>query len=125
MQEGRQGVDHHGQVEGAPVSLALIEVLLGRASVLVADRWDGAADHVLAARGAAAVLSAAFPPPAGVSVAGLGSMSLQECLADAAVLVRKIVWDRSDTPDAVLVADLSWRLAVLGGIFAADGWTLA
>ncbi|MBK8463501.1 MAG: hypothetical protein IPL36_10835 [Nigerium sp.] len=97
-------------------SIGRVDLLLGHATMLTADRWDDVAGMIQEAMGIALLLAATHPasPPARVTdLAGLG---VRACIEQAWAEVQR--WDlalAADFPDMarlrVLLTDLRHRLA--------------
>ncbi len=97
-------------------SIGRVDLLLGHATMLTADRWDDVAGMIQEAMGIALLLAATYPasPPARVTdLAGLGAW---DCIEQAWAEVQ--TWDlalAADLPDLarlrVLLTDLRLHLA--------------
>jgi len=100
-------------------SIAKVDLLLGQATMLTADRWDAVAATIHEAMGIALLMAANHPSPATVDVPRLGRLSAIDCVEHA---LREVhTWDLSlaaDLPDLarlrVLLADARRDLSAAG-----------
>jgi hypothetical protein len=88
-------------------SIEKVDLLLGRATMLTADRWDEVAGMIQEAMGIVLLMAAAHPSRRPVDVPGLASMSATDCVDQALREVQS--WDLAL---AAAVPDLA-RLRVL------------
>jgi hypothetical protein len=72
-------------------SIGKVDLLLGRATMLTADRWDAVAGMVQEAMGIVLLMAAAHPSSRPVDVPGLASMSAMDCVDQ--VLREVQLWD--------------------------------
>ena len=99
-------------------SIGKVDLLLGRATLLTADRWDEVAGMVQEAMGIVLLMAAARPSSQLLEIPGLASMSLRDCIDQALREVQS--WDLSlaaDLPDLarlrVLLSDIRRDLDVV------------
>jgi len=97
-------------------SIAKVDLLLGRATMLSADRWDDVAAMIHEAMGISLSMAATHPSRRSLDVPELDRMTVLECLERASREVHS--WDlalAADLPDLgrlrVLLADLRRALA--------------
>jgi len=88
-------------------SIGEVDLLLGQATMLAADRWDDAAGMIQEAMGIVLLMAAAHPSSRPVDVPELASMSVTDCVDQALREVQS--WDLAL---AAAVPDLA-RLRVL------------
>ena len=108
---------------GAPIpteSIGRIDLLLGRATMLTADRFDDMARMIQEAMGIALFMAAAHPAERPADVPGLDRLSVTECVDHALREVQS--WDlalAADLPDLarlrVLLSDLRRELPATAG----------
>jgi hypothetical protein len=72
-------------------SIGRVDLLLGQATVLTADRWDETASMVNEAMGIVLLMAAAHPWSRSVDIPGLSLMSALECVGQALREVQS--WD--------------------------------
>jgi hypothetical protein len=72
-------------------SIGKVDLLLGRATMLTADRWDEVAGVIQQAMGIVLLMAAAHPSSRPVDVPGLASMSAMDCVDQALREVQS--WD--------------------------------
>jgi hypothetical protein len=72
-------------------SIGKVDLLLGQATMLAADRWDEMAGMIQQAMGIVLLMAAAHPSSRPVGVPGLGSMSVTDCVDQALREVQS--WD--------------------------------
>ena len=96
-------------------SIAKVDLLLGQATMLTADRWDDLAAMIHEAMGIALLMVATHPSSGPVDVPGLTRLSAVECVEHALCEVH--AWDlalAADLPDLarlrVLLADVRREL---------------
>ena len=99
-------------------SINRIDVLLGRATMLIAVGWDELACMVQEAMGIVLLMAATRPSGEPLEIPGLASMSLRACIDQALREVQS--WDltlAADLPDLarlrVLLGDIRRDLAVV------------
>lgn len=92
-------------------SIATVDLLLGRATMLTADQFDNLAQAIQEAMGISLVMAATHPASASVDVPGLGRLDALECVEHALREVHS--WDlglAAELPDLarlrVLLADV-------------------
>ena len=97
-------------------SIAKVDLLLGQATMLTAERWDDVAATIHEAMGIALLMAANHPSTGPVDIPGLASLSAIECVEHALHEVH--TWDLSlaaDLPDLarlrVLLADVRRELS--------------
>ncbi len=97
------------------VSIAKVDLLLGQATMLTADRWDDLAAMIHEAMGISLLMSATHPSSQPVNVPGLTRLTALECVENALGEVQS--WDlalAADLPDLarlrVLLADVRREL---------------
>ena len=81
-------------------SIGKVDLLLGQATVLTADRWDEVAGIIQEAMGIVLLMAAAHPSGRPVDVPGLASMCTMDCVDQALREVQS--WDlalAADLPD--------------------------
>ena len=61
-------------------SIGKVDLLLGQATMLTADRWDEVAGMIQEAMGIVLLMAAAHPSSRPVDVPGLASMSAMDCV---------------------------------------------
>jgi len=88
-------------------SIGKVDLLLGQARMLTADRWDEVAGMIQEAMGIVLLMAAAHPSSRPVDVPGLASMDAMDCVDQALREVQS--WDLAL---AAAVPDLA-RLRVL------------
>lgn len=100
--------------------IAKVDLLLGQATMLTADRWDDVAAMIHEAMGIALLMAATHPSSRPVEVPGLARLSVIECIEHALREVQ--TWDlalAADLPDLarlrVLLADVRRGLDVASG----------
>ena len=96
-------------------SIAKVDMLLGQATMLTADRWDDVAAMIHEAMGISLLMAATHPSRRPVSVPGLTRLTALECVGHALGEVQS--WDlalAADLPDLarlrVLLADVRREL---------------
>ena len=99
-------------------SINRIDLLLGQATLLTADRWDEIAGMVQEAMGIVLLMAATRPSSQPMEIPELASMSLRDCMDQALREVQS--WDLSlaaDLPDLarlrVLLSDIRRDLNVV------------
>lgn len=97
-------------------SIATVDLLLGRATMLTADQFDNVAQAIQEAMGISLLMAATHPAPASVDVPGLDRLDALECVEHA--LREVYAWDLElgvELPDLVrlrvLLADVRRELA--------------
>jgi hypothetical protein len=88
-------------------SIGEVDLLLGQATMLAADRWDEVAGRIQEAMGIVLLMAAAHPSSRPVDVPGLATLSATDCVDQALREVQS--WDLAL---AAAVPDLA-RLRVL------------
>jgi hypothetical protein len=88
-------------------SIGKVDLLLGQATMLTADRWNEVAGMIQQAMGIVLLMAAAHPSSRPVDVPGLASMSAMDCVDQALREVQS--WDLTL---AAVLPDLA-RLRVL------------
>jgi 2-methylisocitrate lyase-like PEP mutase family enzyme len=96
-------------------SIAKVDLLLGQATMLTADRWDDLAAMIHEAMGISLLMAATHPSSRPVDVPGLTRLTALECVQNASREVH--TWDlalAADLPDLgrlrVLLADVRREL---------------
>ena len=96
-------------------SIAKVDLLLGQATMLTADRWDDLAAMIHEAMGISLLMASAQPSSRPVDVPGLTRLTALECVENA--LREVLTWDlalAADLPDLarlrVLLADVRREL---------------
>jgi len=79
-------------------SIREVDLLLGQATMLTADRWDVSAGMIQEAMGSVLLLAATHPSSRPVDVPGLASMDATDCVDQA--------WREVQSWDLALAADL-------------------
>ena len=79
-------------------SIGKVDLLLGQATMLTADRWNDAAGMIQEAMGIVLLMAATYPSSRPVDVPGLASMSAMDCVDQALSEVQSC--------DLALAADL-------------------
>ena len=64
-------------------SIATVDLLLGRATMLTADQFDNVAQAIQEAMGISLLMAATHPTPASVDVEGLDRLDALECVEHA------------------------------------------
>jgi len=72
-------------------SIGKVDLLLGQATMLTADRWDDVVGMIQEAMGIVLLMAAAHPSSRPVDVPGLASMSAMDCVDQALREVQS--WD--------------------------------
>lgn len=98
-------------------SIARVDLLLGQATMLTADRWDDAAALVQEAMGIALLMAATHPSDTPVEVPDLADLGVGECLERALREVQS--WDLSLAAGLPDLARLRVVLADAGDALAA------
>ena len=101
-------------------SIATVDLLLGRATMLTADQFDNVAQAIQEAMGISMLMAATHPAPASVDVEGLDRLDALACVEHALREVHS--WNlglAAELPDLarlrVLLADVRRDLAVTTG----------
>ena len=96
-------------------SIATVDLLLGRATMLTADQFDNVAQAIQEAMGISLLMAATHPAPASVDVEGMDRLDALECVEHALREVQ--TWDlalAAELPDLaqlrVLLADVRREL---------------
>lgn len=97
-------------------SIATVDLLLGRATMLIADQFDNVAQAIQEALGISLLMAASHPAPGAVDVPGLDRLDALECVEHALREVHS--WNLGlavELPDlarlCVLLADVRRDLA--------------
>lgn len=100
-------------------SIGRVDLLLGHATMLTADRWDDIAGMVQEAMGIALLMAAMRPASPPAQVPGLAGLNVRDCIERARAEVQ--AWDlalAADLPDLarlrVLLTDLRHQLDAPG-----------
>ena len=85
-------------------SIAKVDLLLGQATMLTADRWDDLAAMIHEAMGISLLMAAAHPSSRPVDVPGLTRLTALECVQSA---LREVhTWDLALAADLPVLARL-------------------